>query len=48
MSAVPDMAGREPARGFPLSAYAICLRGIVGREALRLLRLLRVFGKYAQ
>nr|WP_040326784.1 ABC transporter permease [Aurantimonas manganoxydans] len=31
------MAGREPARGFPLAAYAICLRGIVGREALRFL-----------
>ncbi|WP_024350945.1 ABC transporter permease [Aurantimonas coralicida] len=37
MSATPDMAGREPARGFPLAAYAICLRGIVGREALRFL-----------
>ena len=37
MSATPDMAGREPARGFPLSAYAICVRGIVGREALRFL-----------
>ncbi|WP_370196915.1 ABC transporter permease [Aurantimonas sp.] len=37
MSATPDMAGREPARGVPLSAYAICLRGIVGREALRFL-----------
>ncbi|MEF2554196.1 ABC transporter permease [Aurantimonas sp. A2-1-M11] len=31
------MAGREPPRGFPASAYAICLRGIVGREALRFL-----------
>ena len=37
MSATPDMAGREPARGFPLAAYVICLRGIVGREALRFL-----------
>lgn len=37
MSATPDIAGREPARGFPLAAYAICLRGIVGREALRFL-----------
>jgi len=37
MSATPDVAGREPARGFPLVAYAICLRGIVGREALRFL-----------
>ena len=37
MSATPDVSGREPARGFPLVAYAICLRGIVGREALRFL-----------